>query len=175
MKFAYADPPYLGCASLYARHHPQALVWDDPGEHRRLIQRLTDEYPDGWALSASAPSLAVLQPMFPRGHRVAIWAKPFCSFKPGVGVAFAWEPVVFVGGRKVSRQEPTRRDWLAENITLKKGLTGAKPPRFARWVFSLLNAKPVEDVLDDLFPGTGVVSREWTAWDGAPEIGGPRK
>jgi hypothetical protein len=28
MKFAYADPPYLGYGSLYAERHPDALVWD---------------------------------------------------------------------------------------------------------------------------------------------------
>lgn len=53
MRFAYADPPYLGCGSLYAKYHPDALIWDDPETHRKLIQRLVDEYPDGWALSAS--------------------------------------------------------------------------------------------------------------------------
>ncbi len=30
MRFAYADPPYLGCGKLYAEHHPHALDWDDP-------------------------------------------------------------------------------------------------------------------------------------------------
>ena len=24
MRFAYADPPYLGCGRLYAAHHPEA-------------------------------------------------------------------------------------------------------------------------------------------------------
>jgi len=56
MKFAYADPPYLGCGKLYAAHHPDALDWDDPETHFDLIGRLFDEYPDGWALSCHEPS-----------------------------------------------------------------------------------------------------------------------
>jgi hypothetical protein len=61
VKFAYADPPYLGCGKLYAKHHPEALIWDDPETHRRLIERLVDEYPDGWAMSLHVPSLRVLR------------------------------------------------------------------------------------------------------------------
>ena len=174
--FAYADPPYLGCGALYAKHHPEALAWNDPEEHRRLIERLSDLYPDGWAMSASAPSLRTLLPMCPEDVRIGAWVKPFCIFKPNVGVAYAWEPVIFRGGRRVGRDEPTRRDWLAENITLKKGLTGAKPPRFSRWVFSLLNAKP-GDTLCDMFPGSDAVLTAWQAFqeDPSPEIGGNLK
>ena len=77
MKFAYADPPYLGCGSLYAKHHPEAKVWDKPETHRQLIERLVDEYPDGWALSLHSPSLWTLLPMCPEDVRVAAWVKPF--------------------------------------------------------------------------------------------------
>jgi hypothetical protein len=160
MKFAYADPPYLGCGKLYAKEHPEALLWDDPETHRALFARLADEYRDGWAVSCSSPSLRKLLPMTPEDIRIGAWVKPFAIFKPNVGVAYAWEPVLFRGGRKVTRQEPTRRDWVAENITLKKGLTGAKPPKFCEWVISILNAKP-GDTFDDLFPGTDAFSRTW--------------
>jgi hypothetical protein len=177
MKFAYADPPYLGCGRLYVKHHADATDWDNIGEHRRLIQRLSDEYVDGWALSASSTSLRAILPLCPDDVRVGAWTKPFAIFKPNVGVAYAWEPVIFRGGRKVTREEATRRDWLAENITLKKGLTGAKPARFCEWVFSLLNAKR-DDTLDDLFPGTGIVGDVWRDWttanDDRVEIGGIR-
>ena len=30
MRFAYADPPYLGHAKCYADRHPEAAIWDDP-------------------------------------------------------------------------------------------------------------------------------------------------
>ena len=49
MKLHYADPPYLGCGKLYAEHHPQALDWDDPQTHVRLVEQLQDES-DGWVL-----------------------------------------------------------------------------------------------------------------------------
>ena len=50
MRFAYADPPYLGCGALYKEHHADAMTWDDPEAHRALIGRLCDEYPDGRGL-----------------------------------------------------------------------------------------------------------------------------
>ena len=45
---------------------------------------------------------------------------------------------------------------MAEPITLRKGLTGAKPPRFCDWVLDLLGYVPSDTVID-LFPGTGVM------------------
>lgn len=156
MKFAYADPPYLGCGKLYAKHHPEALIWDDPETHRLLIERLSDEWPDGWAMSGNSTTLRTLLPLCPADVRVGAWTKPFCIFKPGVGVAYAWEPVVFRGGRKRTRQQPTVRDWCAVNITLRKGLTGAKPEGFSEWLLDVLNVEP-GDTVDDLFPGSGAV------------------
>lgn len=169
MKFAYADPPYLGCGKLYAAHHSDALDWDDPDTHYALIERLFDEYPDGWALSCHEPSLHKLRTYadkYSRDCRTGIWVKPFASFKPNVNPAYAWEPVIWRGGRKYTRQEPTVRDWVSESITLKRGLTGAKPRAFCRWVFSLLNAQRSMDTLDDLFPGTGAVAAAWAEWCG---------
>lgn len=162
MKFAYADPPYLGCGALYAKHHPNALDWDDPETHRLLVARLCDEYADGWAMSLSVPSLRTILPMCPEGARVGAWVKPFASFKPNVNPAYAWEPVIFAGGRRRERTEDTVRDWLAESIALEKGLTGAKPPAFCRWVLDLLGWEP-SDSIDDLFPGTGVMGRVVTS------------
>jgi hypothetical protein len=72
------------------------------------------------------------------------------------------EPVIWRGGRKRDRTEDTVRDWVSANITLKKGLSGAKPPAFCDWVFDLLGATD-DDTLDDLFPGTGVVTARWNA------------
>jgi len=165
MRFAYADPPYLGCGKLYAQHHPDALVWDDPETHRELIHRLSDEYPDGWALSLSSTTLQTLLPMCPTDVRVAAWVKPFAAFKKNVRVAYTWEPVIVRGGRKSSKDGASvGRDHLAEPITLRKGLTGAKPERFCRWVLDLLGWMPGDEV-DDLFPGTGVFGRVRAAAD----------
>ncbi len=154
MKFAFADPPYLGCGKLYPEH-PEALLWDDPETHRQLIERLCRDYPDGWALSASSPSLRTVLPMCPPDVRVAAWVKPFAAFKRNVRNAYTWEPVILRGGRTSSRDgAPVTRDHLAEPITLKRGLTGAKPARFNRWVLDMLGYIDGEDTLDDLFPGT---------------------
>ena len=163
MRFGYADPPYLGCGRLYAKDHPDALVWDDPEQHRSLIERLCDEYPDGWAMSLSAPSLRTILPMCPDDVRWGPWVKPFAVFKPNVNPAYAFEPVIWRGGRPFTRKDPTVRDWVSANITLKRGLTGAKPRDFCRWIFALLNAQP-GDVLDDLFPGTNAVGQAWSEW-----------
>lgn len=165
MKFAYADPPYLGCGHLYAAHHPEARAWDDPETHRALIARLAADYPDGWAMSLSSPSLRTILPMCPEDCRVGFWGKTFAVYKPGVPVAYASEPVIFRGGRKRGRHEPTVKDWVACPITLKRGLTGAKPRAFCRWIFDVLGAAP-GDALDDLFPGSGAVGAAWAEWVG---------
>lgn len=172
MKFAYADPPYFGSGGLYSKQHKEALLWNEVKTHRDLIESLKKDFPDGWAMSLSSPSLQVILPMCPGDVRVGAWVKPFCIFKPNVPVAYAWEPVIFRGGRKRGRDEPTTRDWVAESITLKRGLTGAKPRAFCRWIFDLLGAQK-GDELHDLFPGTGAVQFAWDEYVGArPEQSG---
>ncbi len=155
MKFAYADPPYVGQAKKHYSADPCCAEVD----HAELITRLVAEYPDGWALSCSSPSLKQLLALCPEGVRVMAWVKPFCAFKVNVNPAYAWEPVIVSGGRaRRDRAEATIRDWLAENITLRRGLTGAKPKEFCYWLFDVLNVRE-GDILDDLFPGTGIVSQ----------------
>lgn len=96
MKAVYADPPYLGCGTKhYAAHHAQAGEYDDPQAHRRLIERLSDEF-DCWALSLHEPSLRTLLAMCPEDVRVASWVKPFTAFKANVIRAWAWELVLQV-------------------------------------------------------------------------------
>lgn len=156
MRFAYADPPYLGLAGFYAKLHPEWAIWDDPAAHQTLIDRLSDEYPDGWAMSLHSPSLHQILPMCPPDVRVMAWVKPFASYKPGVNPAFAWEPLIVRGGRRrTDKTELTVRDWVACPITLRKGLVGAKPAGFNRWVTNVLGYRHGVDTLDDLFPGTG--------------------
>jgi len=157
VKFAYADPPYLGlAAAFYGDRHPEAAVYDTPEAHQALINRMCAEYPDGWAMSLHTPSLRIILPMCPADCCVAAWVKPFASFKKGVGVAYAWEPVIFRGGRKRALTEQTTRDWVAENITMQRGFPGAKPRGFCIWVMDLLHVQP-GDTMDDLFPGSGAV------------------
>lgn len=165
MKFAYADPPYLGCGKLYAEHHPNALDYDDPAVHQALVNRLVEAFPDGWAMSLSSVTLKTILPMCPSDCRVSAWVKPFAIFKPNVGVAYAWEPVIWRGGRKRTREQDTARDWVSANITLKRGLTGAKPRDFCRWLFEILNMQPGDEFMD-VFSGTGAVMAAWKDFSG---------
>jgi hypothetical protein len=169
MKFAYADPPYLGMASLYRDRHEEAMSWNDPATHRQLIERLNDEFSDGWALSLHLPSLPLIWSFCPSA-RLCSWVKPFASFKKNVWLAYTWEPVLLRGGRKRDGL-PTCRDHLSENIAMKKGLPGAKPLRFNQWVLGLLNWQP-DDELVDLFPGTGGMQEALQL--GVQDLGGPR-
>jgi hypothetical protein len=160
MRFAYADPPYLGLGARFYGF-PE---WDSVGRHVELIHQLMTEFPDGWALSASMPSLRHLLPCCPDDVRIGAWVKPFHVFKKGVRPAYAWEPVIFRGGRNANPPAPSKggaaitpRDWVAANITLRKGLPGAKPPEFCRWVLELLGFDAAQDELVDLFPGTGIM------------------
>jgi hypothetical protein len=152
MIFAYADPPYIGQAK---KHYNRKEV-----DHKELINAMARGN-DGWALSCSSPSLGMLLPLCPPKTRVMAWVKPFAVFKPGVNPAYAWEPILVWGGRKRTRQQPTVRDWVSANITLRKGLVGAKPEEFARWLFQVLNVEPSHDTFIDMFPGTGVMMRVW--------------
>lgn len=155
MRFAYADPPYYGCgASHYGEHHPEAAKWDDKEAHFDLLYRLINEYPDGWALSCNPRDLAWLLPACPEDTRVAAWCKTWHQIRPMATVQFAWEPVIWRGGRKEANRKPMIRDWMACAVTRQRGLKGAKPDAFNQWVCDLLNVGP-NDTLDDLFPGTG--------------------
>ena len=156
MKLAYADPPYLGCCKLYDHYHPDGRCWDYIETHKALADRLIGEY-DGFALSLTSQSLPSIAPMFRDVARTAAWVKPFAAFKRNVRIAYTWEPVIFSPGRDSSTDgAPVGRDHLAESITMRKGLTGAKPRAFCDWVLDLLGWQP-GDELDDLYPGTGVM------------------
>jgi hypothetical protein len=164
MKLGYADPPYIGCAHLYKDHPDYAGEVD----HAALVERLEREF-DGWVLHASATphSMAVLAPLVAKtGARWMSWVKGFAAFKKNVSVAYAWEPVIVKAARKpVVSKRLVMRDWVQESITLKRGLTGAKPEAVCHWAFEMVGARP-DDELVDLFPGTGAVQRAWKTWQG---------
>jgi hypothetical protein len=152
----YADPPYVGQARRHYSHDPRCAEV----EHAALIQKLNDSY-DGWALSCSSTSLQTILRLCPPGVRIGSWVKTFASFK-AANPAYAWEPVIF----KPCRSRKGRfvvRDWIAERITLKRGLCGAKPARVCYWLFEVLAMEP-EDEFIDLYPGSGAVTRAWEAW-----------
>jgi hypothetical protein len=157
LRFAYADPPYIGCSHRYPEHE-LSWVWDDPQEHIDLMRQLDMDY-DGWALSCHEPTLRHLAaPAAELGARIAAWTKPFAAYKANVRVAYTWEPVIWKRTAERREGDPVGRDHLAQGIMMETGLTGAKPPTFARWLQVLLGWQ-VGDTLDDLFPGTGIVGR----------------
>jgi hypothetical protein len=163
VKFAYADPPYLGCgARLYGKLHPDAADYDRPETHKALIERLCDEF-EAWALSLHQKSLKVILNFCPDDIRIGSWVKPFAAFNPGTPVAYCWEPVIFRGGRRRSRKERTVRDYVSAPMTLRRGTPGAKPEAFCWWVFDILGAEPADD-FHDLFPGSGAVGRAWDVY-----------
>ncbi len=154
MKIAYADPPYPGCAHLYEENQEV--------DHVALVNHLMTF--DGWLLHTSSVAIAEIAPMIPPGARWMAWVKPFAAFKKNVSVAYAWEPVIIKACRKpVVNHRVVMRDWVAESITLKRGMTGAKPEAVCRWAFEMLGAEPADELVD-LFPGTGAVTRAWDKW-----------
>lgn len=160
LRIAYADPPYPGCARLYIGHPDYAGEVD----HEQLLHTLAGY--DGWCLHTSSVALPLVAAALGEapGVRIMAWVKPFAAFKRNVSVAYAWEPVLVKAARKpVVKEGMTYRDWIAESITLKRGLTGAKPERVCHWLFEVMGCEP-EDDLDDLFPGTGAVTRAWESW-----------
>lgn len=167
---AYADPPYVGQAEKHYGAQP-----DFAGEidHADLIDNLEARYPDGWALSASSSSLRGLLPLCPPEVRVMPWIKGFAAYKRNVRVAYSWEPLIVklpqrAEGAAVGR-DFTISEVLGENITMKRGLVGAKPDRFCYWLFCTLGLRP-HDNFHDLFPGTGAVTAAWMNWR---RMGGP--
>ena len=165
MKFAIADPPYIGLSvKFYGDQHPEAAVYDTIEGHRALIERLCDEFADGWCLCLHSPSLRTILPMCPDDVRVMSWVKPFCSFKPDVRVAYAWEPVIVRGGRPFDGREiDTVRDWVSANASMMKGFPSAKPPKLVRQMLAWLNAEPSDEIVD-LFPGSGIVTETVEEW-----------
>lgn len=160
MKFAYADPPYIG----QAKRHYQS----DEVDHADLIVKLVRLFPDGWALSLSSPTLKQVLPLCPDDVRIGAWCKSFGAFKRGVRPAYMWEPIIFWRGRNPpmvphppperNGQQTTPKDFIVEPITLKKGLVGAKPHKVCLWILDFLNAKE-GDVIVDVFPGTRSMER----------------
>ncbi len=148
-----------------------ALYGPDAREvnHPLLIAHLMEF--DGWALSATSNSLRIILPLCPEKARVAAWVKRTAVYKKGVNPTYAWEPVIYYGGRRGNaRQKPNLfvLDWvdcLVAQFQDNPGrvVPGAKPRKFCWWLFDLLGMER-GDELTDLFPGSGSVSYQWDAW-----------
>lgn len=184
-RFAYADPPYPGQSRKHYKDHP-----DYAGEvdHIALARQLREF--DGWVLHTSAPAIFYVQSALTAAgfvapdpiagvagdYRIMAWVKPFAAFKRNVPVAYTWEPMFVrtirkpvVAGRVVMRDyiehadDPNEYVAVRESITMKRGLSGAKPERVCQWVFEIAGLQP-SDEFHDLFPGTGAVARAHETW-----------
>jgi DNA modification methylase len=187
MKFAYADPPYLGRAEYYRAHHADAMIWDKPETHQALIDRLQADYPDGWVMSLSERSLRTILPMCPPEARTGAWCTDRARYAgKAIPVRKHFEPVIFCGGRGyddtgnrtadfiVTKQEPLpagQPRYAMNKPDLRSGKTfvGRKPQAFSLWVLDLLGYLP-GDTIDDLFPGSGAVQAAWASKFSAPSL-----
>lgn len=164
VRVAYADPPYPGKARIYKDHPDYAGEVD----HASLLERLTREFPDGWALSTSALALPEILrlPECPDDVRVAAWHRGERRTRSHWPLS-AWEPVVYRGGRQLAGEEATTRtDSLVYHArartTDRWRVTGAKPAEFCWWLFDLLGLSPIDELVD-VFPGSGGVARAFRA------------
>ena len=160
MRFAYADPPYPGKAHYYPENTEVNLA--------SLIDRLTTEYPDGWALSTSSRSLRDVLALCPPTVRVCAWFKGPRPAKSRLAL-MSWEPLIVCGGRPHATDDLCRvADGLIARGRFRAfpgAMIGMKPPTFAEWMFRQLGASRV-DVLDDVFPGSGAIGVAWARFTG---------
>ena len=165
IRFAYADPPYPGCAKRHYASDPSGIA---PVEvcHEALIRELMTY--DAWALSTSSTALRQVLPLCPESARIGAWVKPFCAWR-GQRIAYAWEPVVFFNARpKVHADQMTVRDWVSETPPTyhRKAIgrtKGQKGIGFCFWLFDVMGLVD-GDELHDLFPGSGAVTIFWQAY-----------
>lgn len=161
MRFAYADPPYVGKARKHYAHEAarDGRVASEV-DHPALIERLVSEFPDGWMLSCSSTSARWLWSLTPPETRMLSWVKDFAMPKKNVYPMYAWEPVLMCGGR---RQPCTSSvpDWhMASRANMRPDVThtakGAKPITFCLWLLRCLGFERGDEMVD-LFPGTGTM------------------
>lgn len=157
----YADPPYPRMAKLLYGKEP---TYAGEVDHPALIASLVDRY-DGWALSTGAYALREILPLCPADVRVCAWVKPIGVSSKTCGLHNTWEPLIVKPARSL---RPGKRDWLRAMPARGGGtLIGRKPIAFAAFLFDALGAA-VGDRFDDIFPGTGVMSRAWRQFNLVP-------
>lgn len=143
-----------GAADRPADNHPDAGDWDNISEHRKLIERLVDEY-DGFAIATTPDGLDAYRPL-PVSAQIGAWVKPN-SMPGGRRIHSQWEPVIlFVPEERRARGGLRVSDVLTAPAP-RRDFAGAKPAEWTRWVLSMLGYDPKLDTVDDLFPGSGAV------------------
>jgi hypothetical protein len=137
-------------------------------DHGQLLRELAEGF-DAWVLHTSSTTLREVLPLCPPDVRVGAWVKSFVAFRPNQATAYAWEPVVFRGGRMRPADLPTIVDYVVAPTLLDAGCPGAKPAAVCRWAFDLLGLEPGDELVD-LFPGSGGVAAAWRAFCLAPRL-----
>lgn len=155
IRVAYADPPYPGLARKY--------YGTEEVDHKRLVEQLVTDFPDGWGLSTSAKALQSVLDLCPDGVRVCPWvrgSRKSVSFGP----RSAWEPLIVAGGRPQRLSVAEDLDdvllWGGRQPSHPDALVGMKPAAFCEWMFRMLGLLPGDELVD-LFPGSGAVERAW--------------
>ena len=166
LRFAYADPPYVGRAR---RHYGKHQDYGGEVDHAALIARLESDF-DGWALSASMKSLPQLMKLCPDDVLTMAWVKTN-ALAAGDRRHYSWEPVIMRPLR-----HPHDRVWCHLIAIPPPGynlrhdhVIGEKPERFAHWIFDTAGLRP-DDELVDLFPGSGAIGRAWFTWRTQPRL-----
>jgi hypothetical protein len=186
MKFAIADPPYLGRGALrygpgsslrpqfdrsrparlrsnpdkwpaQTTEHKDAHLWDDPETHRQLVRDLVANY-DGWAIAMWRDSLLTYLPTAPADAHVGVWYKP--DGMASARVTTTWEPVLFYIP-KTRRARGTGvhvRDLLSCSLPKTVSHTGRKPEAWTHWVLNVMGYNPEIDTCVDIFGGSGAVA-----------------
>lgn len=152
MKFCYADPPYKG----QSKKHYGGEEVDFPS----LLIAL-QKY-DAWALSCHVNQLASLLPLCPGRTRVAVWCKPYATFKKGVNPTYAWEPVIFKAPSR-GMEKSFVHDFLVCSPVMKAKIVGQKPLDFMFWLFQLVGLEPTDKYID-MFPGSKVGDIAFNLW-----------
>lgn len=192
VRLAIADPPYpafrgsggrkqrasrwygdnqRASSDQPADFHADARLWDEDVTHRDLMERLMVEY-DGWAIATSPDGLRAYGTL-PDAARVIVWVKP--NGQPGAHrLRSCWEPVI-VYPAPSRRSNRGGRGQIADTLTCpapRIGFIGAKPPQWTRWVLDALCFDATTDTLDDLFPGSGLVTASVRSSPAAPTTDG---
>lgn len=160
MRFALADPPYPGKAWKYKDQPSFAGEVDHFALLSALEGRRISGAIQGWAL-ATLCSLRVLRRLMshlPEHAELHPWIKPIGVSSKTYGAHQTCELLLVVPGRRL---RPGFRNGLVAQPARGGGtLVGRKPIAWCAWAFRHLGALP-GDELEDLFPGSGAVSRAW--------------
>lgn len=182
MRLAIADPPYppfvgagsgvkqrasrwygnrpLSSTDRPADQHPNAAEWDNPARHRQLLLDLLRDY-DGFAIATTPDGIATYGPL-PVEARLLAWVRP--NAQPGSHrIMSKWEAVILYP--PVSRRSNRGGIGATPDVLVANapgGFIGAKPTAWVRWVLDALSYDEAIDTVDDLFPGSGLVTSALT-------------